>query len=99
MIGLNPSAYYYHPKQSRAERERIDADLRDAIESVQMDFPCAGYRTVQEYLERRAATGDPNAPPAAGLHSSLRSRCAVPVQRLRGATETTPACAIQLGQG
>jgi putative transposase len=53
MIGLNPSAYYYHPKQSRAERERIDADLRDAIESVQMDFPCAGYRTVQEYLERR----------------------------------------------
>lgn len=53
MIALNPSTYYYHPKQSRAERERIDADLRDAIESVQMDFPCAGYRTVQEYLERR----------------------------------------------
>lgn len=53
MIALNPSTYYYRPKQSRAERERIDADLRDAIESVQMDFPCAGYRTVQEYLERR----------------------------------------------
>lgn len=53
MIGLNASTYYYHPKQSRAERERIDADLRDAIETVQMDFPCAGYRTVQEYLERR----------------------------------------------
>lgn len=53
MIALNPSTYYYHPKQSRAERERIDADLRDAIETVQMDFPCAGYRTVQEYLERR----------------------------------------------
>jgi putative transposase len=52
MIGLNPSTYYYHPKQSRAERERIDADLRDAIETVQMDFPCAGYRTVQVYLER-----------------------------------------------
>lgn len=53
MIGLSASTYYYHPKQSRVERERIDADLRAAIESVQTDFPCAGYRTVQEYLQRR----------------------------------------------
>jgi transposase InsO family protein len=53
MIGVSTSAYYYRPKRSRAEREGADADLRDAIESVQMEFPCAGYRTVQQYLLRR----------------------------------------------
>lgn len=53
MIGLSPSTYYYQPKRSRASREREDAGLREAIESVQMDFPRAGYRTVQVYLRRR----------------------------------------------
>jgi putative transposase len=53
MIGLSPSTYYYDPKRSRASREREDAELRDAIESVQADFPKAGYRTVQCYLRRR----------------------------------------------
>jgi len=53
MIGLSPSTYYYPPKHRRACREREDAELREAIEAVQVDFPKAGYRTVQRYLRRR----------------------------------------------
>lgn len=53
MIGLAPSTYYHQPKRSREAREREDAELRDAIEAVQTDFPKAGYRTVQVYLRRR----------------------------------------------
>jgi transposase InsO family protein len=53
MIGLSPSTYYYDPKRSRASREREDASLRDAIESVQAEHPTAGYRRVQVYLRRR----------------------------------------------
>lgn len=53
MIGLSPSTFYYQPKRSRASREREDAQWRDAIEAVQVDFPRAGYRTVQRYLRRR----------------------------------------------
>jgi len=52
MIGLSPSTYYYQPKRSRESREREDGELRDAIESVQVDFPKAGYRTVRRYLRR-----------------------------------------------
>ena len=39
MIGLSPSTYYYQPKRSRESREREDAELRDAIESIQTEFP------------------------------------------------------------
>ena len=53
MIGLSSSTYYYDPQRSRASREHKDAELRDAIESVQADFPKAGYRTVRRYLRRR----------------------------------------------
>jgi putative transposase len=53
MIGLSPSTYYYQPKRARESRDREDAELRDAIESVQTEFPRAGYRTVQVYLRRR----------------------------------------------
>lgn len=53
MINLSASTYYYPPRRSRVAREREDADLRDAIEAVQADFPKAGYRTVQCYLRRR----------------------------------------------
>jgi transposase InsO family protein len=53
MIGLSASTYYYRPKRSRESREREDAELRDAIEAVQTDFPRAGYRTAQRYLRRR----------------------------------------------
>ncbi len=40
-------------QRPRESREREDAELRDAIEAVQADFPKAGYRTVQVYLRRR----------------------------------------------
>jgi len=53
MIDLAPSTYHYRPKRSREAREREDVELRNAIESVQADFPKAGYRTVQVYLRRR----------------------------------------------
>lgn len=52
MIALAPSTYYHCPKVSREQRERADAELRDAIERVQSEFPRAGYRTVQVYLRR-----------------------------------------------
>lgn len=53
MIGLSASTFYYQPQRSRAAREQADADLRDAIEAVQVAHPRAGYRTVQIYLRRR----------------------------------------------
>jgi len=53
MIGLSPSSLYYEPKISRAKRERRDADLRDEIEKVRVEFPRAGYRTLMHYLARR----------------------------------------------
>lgn len=52
MIGVNSSSFYYKPKVPRAQRERQDADLRNQIEQVQMEFPRSGYRTVRQYLLR-----------------------------------------------
>jgi hypothetical protein len=40
MIGLSTSTYYYKPKRSRQERDRVDADLRDQIEFVQTEYRC-----------------------------------------------------------
>lgn len=53
MIGLSPSTYYHRPKRSRWGREFEDAELRDAIEAIQVEHPCSGYRTVQVYLRRQ----------------------------------------------
>ncbi|TVQ80943.1 MAG: IS3 family transposase [Bradymonadales bacterium] len=53
MIGLSSSSYYYKPKVPREIREKSDADLRDAIERVRVDFPRSGYRTLLRYLRRR----------------------------------------------
>ena len=52
MIGVNSSSFYYKPKVPRAQRERQDADLRNQIEQVQLQFPRSGYRTVRQYLLR-----------------------------------------------
>lgn len=52
MIGISPSSYYYKPKVSRVERDRKDAELRDKIEKIQVDFAKAGYRVVREHLRR-----------------------------------------------
>ena len=52
MMQLNSATYYHQPKISREDRERLDADLRDQVESVQTSHPSAGYRTVRQYLAR-----------------------------------------------
>jgi transposase InsO family protein len=52
-MNISTSTYYYKPKKDRAVRDYNDAQLRDDIENIQADFPCAGYRTIQTYLYRR----------------------------------------------
>jgi len=51
-MGLSTSTYYNRPKASRAERDRLDADLRDQIEHVQAEYSAYGYRTVRIQLSR-----------------------------------------------
>jgi transposase InsO family protein len=52
MMNLSLATYYADPKVSRAEQEEKDADLRDAIERVRVEFPRAGYRPLMHYLRR-----------------------------------------------
>lgn len=53
MIGLNVSPYYYQPKVSRRDREQADADLRDKIEWLQVNYSSWGYRTLKSQLQLR----------------------------------------------
>lgn len=55
MMELNPSTFHYKPKVTREERDRRDAELRDLIEQIHLEFPKAGYRTLREYLWRSFA--------------------------------------------
>jgi putative transposase len=48
---LARSSYYYHPGDKDAEK-RADADLRDRIETICLDFPRYGYRRVTAALKR-----------------------------------------------
>ena len=52
MIELAPSTFYYKPKISREEREKVDADLADKIEHLQANYSCWGYRTITAQLRR-----------------------------------------------
>jgi len=53
MTGLSPSTLYYKPRILRVAREEKDADLRDKIETLQIQYTCCrGYRMVREYLKR-----------------------------------------------
>jgi transposase InsO family protein len=53
MMNLKTGTYYYKPKVPRAVREAQDADLRDKIEDLQVQYTnCRGYRTVRQYLNR-----------------------------------------------
>ena len=52
-MNLPMTTYYCDPKISRAEQEEKDADLRDAIELVRVEFPRAGYRPLMHYLKRK----------------------------------------------
>ncbi|MCB9027119.1 MAG: IS3 family transposase [Bdellovibrionaceae bacterium] len=53
MIKLSPSTYYYKTKNSRSEKDRFDANVRAAIEAIQIKFPKSGYRTMKHYLKRK----------------------------------------------
>ena len=43
IMNISTSVFYYKPKKSRAVRDFNDAQLRDEIEAIQEEFPCAGY--------------------------------------------------------
>jgi putative transposase len=53
MIGLSHSTYYYQPKVPREDRDRVDADLRDKMETLQANYSCWGYRTLRAQLKLR----------------------------------------------
>jgi len=51
MMELPRSTYYYRPR-SREEKLKQDADLRDRIERIVLEFPGYGYRRVTRQLQR-----------------------------------------------
>lgn len=51
-MDLSSSSFYYKPKVAREVREKQDADLRDKVERVRVEFPKSGYRTLLRYLRR-----------------------------------------------
>jgi putative transposase len=53
MMELSSSTYYKEKSFSSSEKEEMEADIRGQIESVRVEFPRAGYRTLLKYLERR----------------------------------------------
>ena len=52
MIGLSPSSYYYRPRRDPTEKAKADADLRDRIEHLHLQFPGYGYRRLQKQFAR-----------------------------------------------
>lgn len=52
MTELSTSSYYYRPKKDPKQKAMTDADLRDWIERMQIEFPRYGYRRVQKALAR-----------------------------------------------
>jgi transposase InsO family protein len=53
MIDLSQSTYYYTPKVPRKDRDQVDADLRDKMETLQANYSCWGYRTLRAQLRLR----------------------------------------------
>jgi transposase InsO family protein len=50
---LASSSFYYNPKSMTAKQLKSEADLRDKIEAICLDFPGYGYRRVTEELNQR----------------------------------------------
>ncbi len=48
---LSRSGFYYKPKSQRPERTEAEADLRDKIEAICLEFPRYGYRRVTHELK------------------------------------------------
>ena len=53
MIDLSQSTYYYRPKVPRKDRDQVDADLREKMETLQANYSCWGYRTLRAQLRLR----------------------------------------------
>jgi putative transposase len=49
---LARSSYYYQPKAKSPESNNSEADLRDRIETICLEFPRYGYRRVTHQLKR-----------------------------------------------
>lgn len=54
-MNLARSTYYYQKRRAllAAEKDRGDADLKDKIDEIQVEFPYYGYRMLHLELERR----------------------------------------------
>lgn len=54
-MNLARSTYYYQKRRAllAAEKDRGDADLKDKIDEIQVEFPYYGYRMLHHELERR----------------------------------------------
>jgi putative transposase len=53
---ISTSTYYRTPKRDPVERAKRDADLRDRIDAIHVDFPRCGYRPMRHYLNRQGIT-------------------------------------------
>ena len=54
-MGLAKSTYYYRLKNEPMAklREEMDAQVKDLIDNVHIDFPIYGYRKLHQELKRR----------------------------------------------
>jgi len=51
-MSIPPSSFYYQAKEKPLEKLREDADLRDEIEKISLEFPRYGYRRTTKQLHR-----------------------------------------------
>ncbi|MFC1979719.1 IS3 family transposase [Chloroflexota bacterium] len=51
LMKLAKSSFYYRPKAKSRERMKVEADLRDRIEAICLEFPRYGYRRVTHQLK------------------------------------------------
>jgi putative transposase len=52
-MNLSMSSFYYKPKGNGPERMKTEADLRDRIEAICLEFPRYGYRRVTHELRHK----------------------------------------------
>jgi putative transposase len=49
-MNLARSSFYYKPKDENTEKQKAEADIRDRIEAICLEFPRYGYRRVTHQL-------------------------------------------------
>ncbi len=52
-MNLSRSSFYYRPKGNGPERMKAEADLRDRIEAICLEYPRYGYRRVTHELKHK----------------------------------------------